>query len=135
MTGIFLIVFRMGGGLVLDRKSLEVELDALEQQYTAKQTKLDASKAELRELQDQITEKNRRLKEAIWLEDQRHKFQNITISDHAIVRWLERRHNVDMDEIKKEILTPQIESQAKQLLNGTYMRRVIKNGVVVTVLD
>lgn len=55
--------------------------------------------------------------------------QEIQISDHAIVRFLERHCNVDIDAVKEEIKTfVGNENYGQSLINGF----VIKNGNVVT---
>jgi hypothetical protein len=34
--------------------------------------------------------------------------ENITISDHAVIRYLERRHGFDFEAVRDEILTPAV---------------------------
>ena len=60
------------------------------------------------------------------------------ISDHAIVRYLERVKGMDIEAIKKEILPPHVHADTKVMGNGYYpvngKHKVrVKNGVVITV--
>lgn len=63
------------------------------------------------------------------------------VTDHAIVRYLERAAGLDIDEVRRRILPPALEALARKGGRGTFpipgeegMRAVIDNGVVVTVL-
>ena len=62
----------------------------------------------------------------------------IRISDHAILRYLERHYNLDMDEIKKEILPDKIKAlveagATRYTVNGMEFR--IDGGVIVTAVQ
>ena len=65
---------------------------------------------------------------------------NLIISEHAIIRYIERVLNIDIEDITNKILTEEVKKQSEVLGNGTYsvnegeFRVVIKDGVVVTVL-
>ena len=59
----------------------------------------------------------------------------IRVSDHAIVRYLERHYNFDVDFIRDEIFPPRIQGMVAAgargyKLNG--MEFVVSNGVIVT---
>lgn len=59
----------------------------------------------------------------------------IRVSDHAIVRYLERKYNLDIDSIRKEILPDYIRDSASVGLRRYYIEGVefiIENDVVVT---
>ena len=63
----------------------------------------------------------------------------VSVSDHAIVRYLERVKGMDIKAIRKEILPKHMSKAVSQLGNGFYpvgdTHRVrVKGGVVVTVL-
>ncbi len=65
--------------------------------------------------------------------------QEISVSDHAIVRYLERIDNLDIDNIKQRILSQEVLVLIEKLgKNGRYPNQdfqiVLKNGVVITVL-
>lgn len=60
---------------------------------------------------------------------------NSHVSDHAIIRFLERKYGMDIEGIKKEILPDHIKKQFKQGLKKYTiggMEFIISNGVVVT---
>lgn len=62
----------------------------------------------------------------------------IEISDHAVLRYMERVYGVDIDAIRAEMLTPAL-AQADEfgcpVLIGRHGERlVIREGVVVTVI-
>lgn len=61
------------------------------------------------------------------------------VRDHAIVRYLERTGQIDVEKLKEEILSDRIVEQARVLGNGHYPIRsgliaVIKDKNVVTVV-
>lgn len=64
--------------------------------------------------------------------------ENIIVSEHAIIRYLERVYKLDLEKIKGEILPTTIAQQAKVIGNGRYgvvdYTLLIKDNVVVTVL-
>lgn len=65
---------------------------------------------------------------------------DILVSDHAIVRYLERIKKVDIESIKKEILTDEIKDKIKNgpgygfLVVGEY-ELVLKDYIIVSILD
>lgn len=87
----------------------------------------------------QIATKAKQIKE---VEQKIHKLKgygdSIIVSEHAILRYLERVYGLDLGKIKKEILPERIAAQAKAIGNGRYgvidHTLLIKNNVVVTVL-
>ena len=62
----------------------------------------------------------------------------LNISEHAILRYLERVQNINIEEIKKEILTEELKLRFKTLGNGTYVVNGISykihNGNIVTTI-
>jgi chromosome segregation ATPase len=63
---------------------------------------------------------------------------NIDVSEHAIIRYLERIKNLNIEEIKREIITSNIKNQYEILGDGIYPNNdfnvVIKNSNVITIL-
>ena len=62
----------------------------------------------------------------------------IRVSDHAIVRYLERFKDVDIMSVRKEILTPEIVSAIRAgastvHLNGAVFK--VTNGVITTIME
>ena len=64
----------------------------------------------------------------------------ITVSDHAIVRYLERAHGLDMDNVRTEMLDPKTTMSmaflngAKGKINANGLVYVVENNAVITVL-
>lgn len=62
----------------------------------------------------------------------------IDISDHAIVRYVERVHGIDMKKMKNKIITKDLKKEVKKGGNGTYIvgdfKVVVRGGVIVTIL-
>lgn len=62
---------------------------------------------------------------------------NIIVSEHAILRYLERIEGLDLKKIQGKILTKEVRAGHKALGNGKFpegnFQVVIKNNVVVTV--
>ncbi len=65
--------------------------------------------------------------------------RKLIVSEHAMLRYIERVMGVNLEEIKQEILNDEVSNNIKKLGNGTYpveeYKIVVKDGVVVTVLD
>ena len=65
---------------------------------------------------------------------------SLIVSEHAIIRYIERVLGISIDEISQKILGNEIEKQIETLGNGTYpindneFKIVIKDNVVVTVI-
>jgi len=64
--------------------------------------------------------------------------KEITISEHAILRYIERTGEIDTDHIRARILPEQVKHQAQVLGDGNYpigegCRIVVKGNTVVTV--
>jgi hypothetical protein len=64
--------------------------------------------------------------------------ENIIVSEHAIVRYLERVYGLDLEKIKHEIIPEKTITQAKMVGNGRYKvddyTLLIKDNVVITVI-
>jgi predicted nuclease with TOPRIM domain len=63
--------------------------------------------------------------------------KDLVVSEHAIIRYIERVQGLDLKEIRNEILTDKIKKQYSTVGNGTFpndnFNVIIKNGTVVTV--
>lgn len=93
------------------------ELDRL---YADKKKELERIKDEIKKLSDSLP-------------------KSVTISDHAMLRYLERVKNVNLQEIEKEILTDSIIQSITQLntcrlITKAGYKLVVKNRNVITVL-
>ncbi len=63
---------------------------------------------------------------------------DIRLSDHALLRYLERVWGIDMDTVREEILTPQVVDAIRAgassvRVNGAML--VVEDRVIVTALD
>ena len=66
--------------------------------------------------------------------------EKFKVSDHALIRYMERRMGLDFDKIREEILSIDLQLAATMCGDGKYpigdgMRAVIQNKVVVTVIN
>lgn len=65
--------------------------------------------------------------------------KEVIVTDHAVLRYLERVENVDVDLIKKKLLPPSLENQIKVLGSGEFavdgFKVRVRRGVVVTVIN
>ena len=80
-------------------------------------------------------------KERYELEQKIKQFNDVHISEHALLRYFERVYKVPVAEIRKDIKEKLIDLPlwVKQSNNVTYLHNglnlVVKNGTVVTILD
>lgn len=61
------------------------------------------------------------------------------VTDHAVLRYLERVHGVDVESVRRAILTPENKALIKRLKNGKFplghgLIAVVKDEVVVTIV-
>lgn len=66
--------------------------------------------------------------------------QPIKVSDHAVLRYLERVLGLNLDDVRAEILSSGVEAQIRQLGSGKYPlkgggKAVVNGNVIVTVID
>lgn len=70
----------------------------------------------------------------------RQKENPLKVSDHALMRYMERCKGFDLDAVRSEIITEDLVRLYNQLGNGQYptgigtTRVVIEDGVIVTIL-
>jgi len=62
---------------------------------------------------------------------------DITISEHAVLRFLERVRGEDLESIKQQILSEDLKKQIQVLGDGTYpvkdFKVLVRNNIIVTV--
>lgn len=116
-----------------------VELKGLQSQLTKKKAELDLSYTE----QKEVTAKINSLRADVGkIEDNIRKVmdrsKDIVVSEHAIIRYLERVRGWDMEEIRREIIMPSVETQIKSFRSGTFpgpkCKLRVKDNVVMTVI-
>jgi hypothetical protein len=110
-------------------KELQTQITKLDSEITAIRNELSLRNQELKLKQSYI--KNLRDKLAL------SKKGATKVSEHAILRYLERVRGISTTSIQDEILTPEVKKMVETLGNGTYpngdFQVVIKDNVVVTV--
>lgn len=106
-------------------QQLQLELKALQESGTRLKMEIATKEKQIKEVEEKI----HKLKGSN---------ENIIVSEHAILRYLERVYRLDLEKIKQEILPERIAAQAKIIGNGRYgvidHTLLIKDNVVVTVL-
>lgn len=119
----------------------EVELKALQSRRDKLRGELNQAVLEQKDLSAKIRDTEGRLKS---VEDQIRKFsqkqESVVISEHAILRYLERVAGIDRESVRAAILPPKTEEAIKKFVSGTFpvdgqkFSVKVKNGTVVTVI-
>lgn len=112
-----------------EHKRLDTELTKLTDQLQ----EIESRRAELRERLDQIQVELKQLRT-----------KGVVVSEHAMLRFMERVEKRDLNEITTKILTPRMRNLIATLGDGQYplagkpgqpaAKIVVKNNVVVTVV-
>ena len=104
---------------------INFEIDNIKAQQTLLQSSMDKQLAQLKKYQEELLSLQMDSKEII-------------ISEHAILRYLERVYKLDITKLYKEIVTPKVQEQIKEFGNGTYSVEAfsikVVDNVVVTIL-
>ncbi|MFK8243760.1 MULTISPECIES: hypothetical protein [unclassified Facklamia] len=109
------------------KANAEAELTSLRFEANAMKKEIELKETNIRSLNQQIEKLTKESK-------------GITVSEHAIIRYLERVLGINSEEIVEKILPERTKQLAMELGNGQYavnegeFKVVIRNGVVVSVL-
>ncbi len=114
------------------------ELKGLESQLQSLSGKVKAKKEEFIQAQKEYTQmanSEKQLKEKV---EALRKPTELRVTEHAVLRYLERVNKIDLKEIEKAILTPELVKMTEVLgKNGKYpvsdFSVVIRDGAIVTV--
>ena len=102
-----------------------LEIDNIKEQQKVLQSSMDKKAHQLKKYKEELL--------ALQMQS-----DEIIISEHAILRYLERVYKLDITKLYKEIVTPKVHEQIKTFGNGTYSVEVfsirVVDNVVVTVL-
>ncbi|MDD2904787.1 MAG: hypothetical protein PHW94_07680 [Sulfurimonas sp.] len=102
-----------------------IEIDNIKAQQKVLQSSMDKQLAQLKKYQEELLSLQMDSKEII-------------ISEHAILRYLERVYKLNITKLYKEIVTPKVQEQIKEFGNGTYSVEAfsikVVDNVVVTIL-
>lgn len=112
-------------------KHLHVEITHATEELNKAKERVAVAQQDCRQLQKRLDVLNQQLKEATVVP---------TVSEHAILRYLERVLGLDMEEVKESILPPASRQLVEHYRSGKFptgeegVHAVVKNGVVVTIL-
>jgi len=109
-----------------------------------RKTKLEAEVSEKRDVMSQANREyslsDKELKRVTTrIKDFEQSIKDMTVTDHAMVRYFERVLGIDIEEVKKQILTENVVTMARSLGNGKYpiengCRVIVQNNSVVTIV-
>ncbi len=117
----------------------QVELKSLQRRAEESRAIIKTLKDQKRDVEDQLGRENEKLARFQREIDRLKKFNNtLIVSEHAILRYLERVQGINIEEIKKKILPVEVETKIRTIGNGSFPaethRIKVQNGVVVTIL-
>lgn len=107
--------------------SLEASVEALKTQEAQIKRELSSKRMDMNHLKQRI-------------ENLAKKHDGVTVSEHAIIRYIERVMGINIEQIAEKILPEKELHYIQQLGNGHYpvnhgeFKIVVKDGVVITVL-
>lgn len=94
--------------------------------------KIAEQRAKAREIDHDIREIEERIKVC-----KENKDKNIILTDHALLRYIERKYNIDMDKMREEILQPNVIAAIKcgaKALETNGVKFVFDKRTIVTTL-
>ena len=114
------------------------ELKKLQSLLIKQKSEIDLIKRERQLINERLSVAERNLRNT---EEELKKLKTgnkIIVSEHAVLRYLERTMELDLKAVENEILSEQVVSQYKTLGNGKYpvsngCKAVIKDNVVLTI--
>lgn len=118
-------------------ETLTQQIQANREAMAALSAKMETNKAEFKDMlasYTSISEENKRLIEMVKTARTHTAKGEIQISDHALIRYLERFVGVDVDSMRKELqkyIVPKIMKGKVPFKDG--LKFVIEDGIVVTI--
>jgi len=109
----------------LNRKKKSIESEIEEEKY-----KRENQDEKIRKLNSELYKVNKRINNLT---------KNVVVSEHAIVRYMERVMGVDIQEIRDKILSDKFVKMVKELgnanypIDGTTKKAVVKDNIVITI--
>lgn len=66
--------------------------------------------------------------------------KGLSLTEHAILRYLERVHGLNINEVQDKILTEELKAMVEKLGNGKYpighgVRAVVRNNAIISIVD
>lgn len=92
-------------------KSLQVQITKLQAEEATKKEELAAAQREYQSLRDRLTSLEKKLENAQ---------RQPTVTEHALLRYIERVYGLDMDALKAELLSPELSELILTLGTGKY---------------
>lgn len=113
-------------GLETKLKNLTKERETHKQLANETQKKLSKINQEMQSINDEI-----------W--KLKNKKEDIIVTEHAIIRYIQNIMGIDMDELAKKILPDEVKQRALAMGDGKYTHNevtlVVKDGAIVTVYE
>ena len=114
------------------------KIKALKSQLSTLKQDASALSSEIRDKQIQLKVKTQQIRKK---EEEINKLEfngNIRVTEHAMLRYLERVKGIDLDKLEKEIITEEVINMVKVLGgNGSYPNNGVslkmKNGTITTI--
>jgi predicted nuclease with TOPRIM domain len=123
----------------VQKPETSARLKQLRRRVLEAKSRAKSEKEELVEVQSRYNESAKRARELekqIKLLEEAAKKKEPVVSEHAMLRYLERVRGVDMEEVKQQILTEQlcewIQTVGSGIFPGDQFKVRVRNGVVVT---
>ena len=118
---------------------MEKELKALQTRKKSLEIEIAASLLKLKDVNREHQDKVNKLN-AIDKQIKQLHTQDIIISEHAILRYIERAMGLNLEQIKQEILSDKVKAQIFTLGSGKYpignkLKAVVKDNTIVTIVD
>lgn len=119
------------------------ELKSLETRYKKLLAECDVLQKDISEIEEEMDKKaNQATSLSKQIQKLKDKNKDIIVSEHALLRYLERSMNIDLDDVRDKILTDEIKDLVEALgdsgtypINGSNCRAKIVDRTIVTVLD
>lgn len=116
--------------------SAGTELKALETRIKTHQADLKMLKDQQAEISKQITAKQQQIS-AVQGQIDKLKRSDLVLSEHALLRYIERAQLVDVKAIEGQLITPALRLQVQTLGDGEYpvgdLKAVVKQNMIVTI--
>lgn len=117
-------------GLLLEKKALNVLINSLQQDRNLINIEVKNLSQRMSILDQKIARESKKAKS--------NKEKRAAITDHALLRYLERVHNFNIEEIKKQLLSDNVKTHVKRFKSGKVTENgitfIFKDGVIITIV-
>lgn len=118
----------------------DAELKGLRSRKVQLEAEIEQAGAELREANAAQAQRRERLAAILkQIADLEFVNRDVTITEHALLRYLERARGIDLEAVKKEMLSPRVEAAIRNLgtcniATDNGVKLVVKGRAVVSVV-